>query len=325
MLAAIGWLIVHTSLGEPVRSWDETMSRNVALWRTSGWEDVSSAGTSAANTLPVVAGMVVVTAALAALRRWRDLLFIPLALALELSIFLTVNYLVARDRPDVPQLGGQPGTHSFPSGHVAASFVLWFGIAVLLGVGRWRWPWRILAWAVAAVPVLTVAFSRVYRGMHFTTDVMAGLLLGAVALGAAAVATRSSWLAAARRTEEVDSMTTVAVVCHAKKSMGGGLDELRSVLAHEGVEPLWFEVPKSRKAPAAVKEAVREGPTSSSSGAVTARSSAASTPSLASRSTWRSCLPARPTCWPPTSGSPPRSKRPCRSASTAGAGRSTSA
>ena len=54
-------------------------------------------------------------------------------------------------------------------------------------------------------------------------------------------------------------MTTVAVVCHAKKSMGGGLDELRSVLAHEGVEPLWFEVPKSRKAPAASKKAVRDG------------------------------------------------------------------
>ena len=37
------------------------------------------------------------------------------------------------------------------------------------------------------------------------------------------------------------------------------IDELRSVLAHEGVEPLWFEVPKSRKAPAAMKQAVREG------------------------------------------------------------------
>lgn len=201
VLAAVGWLLVHTSLGEPVRSWDETLSRNVSLGRTSGWEDISSAGTSGANTLPVVAGMVVVTGVLAVLRRWRDLLFIPLALALELSIFLTVNYVVARDRPDVPQLGGQPGTHSFPSGHVAATFVLWFGIAVLLGAGRWRWPWRLLAWAVASVPVVTVAFSRVYRGMHFTTDVMAGLLLGALALGAAAVATRSSWLAASTNQE----------------------------------------------------------------------------------------------------------------------------
>ena len=252
-LAAIGWLIVHTPLGEPVRTWDETLSRNVALWRTSGWEDVSSAGTSGADTLPVVAGMVVITAVLAALRRWRDLLFIPLALALELSIFLTVNYLVARDRPDVPQLGDQPGTHSFPSGHVAATFVLWFGIAVLLGVGRWRWPWRILAWALAALPVLTVAFSRVYRGMHFTTDVMAGL----AARGGGPRRRRGGHpFVVARRHDPQRGgrpMTTVAVVCHAKKSMGGGLDELRSVLAHEGVEPLWFEVPKSRKAPAAMK------------------------------------------------------------------------
>ena len=54
-------------------------------------------------------------------------------------------------------------------------------------------------------------------------------------------------------------MTTVAVVAHSKKSFGGGLDELRSVLAHEGVEPLWFEVSKSRKAPKAAREAVAKG------------------------------------------------------------------
>jgi YegS/Rv2252/BmrU family lipid kinase len=48
-------------------------------------------------------------------------------------------------------------------------------------------------------------------------------------------------------------------VAHAKKSFDGGLDELRSVLAHEGVEPLWLEVPKSRKAPKAVKQAMAEG------------------------------------------------------------------
>jgi undecaprenyl-diphosphatase len=195
VLLAAGWVIVHTSLGDPVRSWDETISRNISVGRTSGWSDYSDVGTSGANTVPVVIGMVVVTIVLAALRRWRDMLLVPLALAIELSTFLTVNYIVGRDRPNVAQLGGEPGTHSFPSGHVAATFVLWFGIALLLGSGRWRTPWRLLAWALAAVPVLTVAFSRVYRGMHFTTDVLAGLLLGAAALAAAAVATRSSWLA----------------------------------------------------------------------------------------------------------------------------------
>ncbi len=54
-------------------------------------------------------------------------------------------------------------------------------------------------------------------------------------------------------------MTKVAVVAHAKKTLGGGLDELRSVLAHEGLEPLWYEVPKSKKAPAAARHAIEEG------------------------------------------------------------------
>jgi diacylglycerol kinase family enzyme len=55
-------------------------------------------------------------------------------------------------------------------------------------------------------------------------------------------------------------MTSVAVVAHRGKSLGGGLDELRSELAHAGVEGLlWFEVPKSRKAPKQVAKAVAAG------------------------------------------------------------------
>ena len=55
-------------------------------------------------------------------------------------------------------------------------------------------------------------------------------------------------------------MTKVAVVAHAGKTFGGGLDELRSELAKHGIEkPLWFEVPKSKKAPKRVKQALDEG------------------------------------------------------------------
>jgi YegS/Rv2252/BmrU family lipid kinase len=55
-------------------------------------------------------------------------------------------------------------------------------------------------------------------------------------------------------------MTRVAVVAHAGKTFGGGLDELRSELAKQGIEkPLWFEVPKSKKAPKRVEQALDEG------------------------------------------------------------------
>jgi diacylglycerol kinase (ATP) len=52
----------------------------------------------------------------------------------------------------------------------------------------------------------------------------------------------------------------VAVVAHSGKTLGGGLLELRRLLEAEGVtEPLWSEVPKSRKAPAQVQLALDEG------------------------------------------------------------------
>jgi YegS/Rv2252/BmrU family lipid kinase len=52
----------------------------------------------------------------------------------------------------------------------------------------------------------------------------------------------------------------VAVVAHSGKSLGGGLPELRRVLEAEGVaDPFWCEVPKSRKAPAQVRRALKQG------------------------------------------------------------------
>ena len=55
-------------------------------------------------------------------------------------------------------------------------------------------------------------------------------------------------------------MTSVAVIAHAAKRLGGGLPELRRVLAREGVDdPLWAEVPKSRFAPARVQEMLDRG------------------------------------------------------------------
>ncbi|MGK5442486.1 diacylglycerol/lipid kinase family protein [Micromonospora sp. URMC 105] len=53
---------------------------------------------------------------------------------------------------------------------------------------------------------------------------------------------------------------TVAVVAHRKKTLGGGLDELRATLVAAGVERLlWYEVPKSRKAPKKARKALKKG------------------------------------------------------------------
>jgi diacylglycerol kinase (ATP) len=54
--------------------------------------------------------------------------------------------------------------------------------------------------------------------------------------------------------------SSVAVVAHSGKTFGGGLDELRDVLAREGFQtPLWYEVDKSRKAPKYARRAIARG------------------------------------------------------------------
>ena len=59
---------------------------------------------------------------------------------------------------------------------------------------------------------------------------------------------------------KVGATSKIAVVAHSGKTFGGGLPELRELLSNKGVtEPMWFEVPKSRKAPARIEEALEKG------------------------------------------------------------------
>jgi undecaprenyl-diphosphatase len=77
-----------------------------------------------------------------------------------------------------------PDSYSFPSGHAVAASALYITLALIAGHGERRQrPRRILVWSGVTVAVL-VAWSRVYLGVHYLSDVVGGLLLG----GAGAVA-----------------------------------------------------------------------------------------------------------------------------------------
>lgn len=77
-----------------------------------------------------------------------------------------------------------PDSYSFPSGHAVAASALYTTLALIAAQGERRQrPRRIIIWAGVLVPIV-VAWSRVYLGVHYLSDVVGGLLLG----GAGAVA-----------------------------------------------------------------------------------------------------------------------------------------
>jgi undecaprenyl-diphosphatase len=94
----------------------------------------------------------------------------------ELLLNNLLKVAVGRDRPDVMHLVGAGGL-SFPSGHSASAAAAWSTAALLLSHGRSRRVRAVLV-AIAATVAMAVATSRAMLGVHWVTDVVAGLLLG---------------------------------------------------------------------------------------------------------------------------------------------------
>ena len=65
-------------------------------------------------------------------RRWQRGRVPDLALLIEITVFLSVTFVVGAASPDVVRLNSTPATSSFPSGHTAAATVLFVGIAVIV-------------------------------------------------------------------------------------------------------------------------------------------------------------------------------------------------
>ena len=87
-----------------------------------------------------------------------------------------IKIVVRRDRPAVLQLMDVHG-FSFPSGHTAAAAACWSAVALVLGRDRPRAVRAVLAGGAALVAIV-VATSRALLGVHWVSDVVAGLALG---------------------------------------------------------------------------------------------------------------------------------------------------
>jgi membrane-associated phospholipid phosphatase len=186
VLVALGWLLSRVVHDDGIGRADSSLSRWLENRRTDRLDDVTAVTSEAGGTLTITI-LAVLTASYAAWawRRWREPMLVALAVIGEVGIFLLVTMLVDRERPPVEQLDEAPPTSSFPSGHTAAAIVLYGALAVLASERARSALVRGLFLTVAVVVPLVVAVSRLYRGMHYLTDVLGGVLLGTAWLYAA--------------------------------------------------------------------------------------------------------------------------------------------
>jgi membrane-associated phospholipid phosphatase len=120
--------------------------------------------------------------------------------------------IVDRPRPNIHRLTGFSGA-SFPSGHAATAAATFAAVAFLVGRGRTPRVKALLAAGAAAIAV-GVATTRVLLGVHWMTDVLAGLAIGWAWFAIASIAFGGRVLAFGRPAEVAEQ---AAQTVHANK------------------------------------------------------------------------------------------------------------
>ena len=183
--ALAGWVVAHLAEAWFLDNLDRPAVEFFARRHSSGTNAVFRAVTTMGAGWFVTAGVIV-----AALVSWwatrssRWPFFFLTVGAAQMAGHNALKALLRRPRPDldpVIEIGG----HAFPSGHATTSAGLFLAIALYVGTVAVRR--RSLVWGVATLLAASVALSRVYLGVHWPTDVVAGLGLGA---GIVAIAVR---------------------------------------------------------------------------------------------------------------------------------------
>ncbi|HEX4655202.1 MAG TPA: phosphatase PAP2 family protein [Mycobacteriales bacterium] len=167
-----------------MNSWDAHVERSVhAFVLGHRWVfHLASWLTHLGDPLVVTLATIALSAVLLARGARRAAVFVLAVRAVAIVADTGLKHAVDRTRPVLAHPLATAAGASFPSGHAFGSAALWGTFAALLPAPRWA---RL---ATAVVVPVVVAATRVLLGVHYVSDVLAGLLLGwaAAALGAKA-------------------------------------------------------------------------------------------------------------------------------------------
>ncbi|TWG82657.1 undecaprenyl-diphosphatase [Cupriavidus gilardii J11] len=171
------WLGLAVVAQAPLLRIDQAVFAGLQAWRTDGLDTVMVAITEFGGARISVAVGVAVFAWLAWRRAWAPAIYWAVALIGARLCVLALKTGIERARP--ASIYGGVESFSFPSGHATSSMVTYGFLAFLLCIGQ-RWRIRIPVLTLAITSVVAIGLSRLYLGMHWLSDVLAGYMLGMV-------------------------------------------------------------------------------------------------------------------------------------------------
>ena len=149
-------------------------------WFEEAMRDITALGSAPTLVIAVLA----VVGFLMLSKAWRPAIFTLVASGGGLIVSSLLKYTVDRPRPDLVPHGNLIYTTSFPSGHSMMSAVVYLTLAALAARLIERRRLKGYALGVAMILTLLIGVSRIYLGVHWPSDVLAGWVAGAAwALG----------------------------------------------------------------------------------------------------------------------------------------------
>jgi membrane-associated phospholipid phosphatase len=173
-----GGIAEDVATGDPLTVLDREIAAWLHLHATPALTD-AMIFVSLLASWPVATGICIFMAAYFIWKRsYYRLLALVLTIPAGMLLTVILKYAFHRSRPawDDPIL--LIGSFGFPSGHAMAATLLYGFLAAFIARKVRAWRWRVLVVLAAGMLIVLVGFSRLYLGVHYLTDVLAGMAAG---------------------------------------------------------------------------------------------------------------------------------------------------
>lgn len=169
-LAVFAWLAILIGRGQEV-FFDQPIRDAVHAHASPLWTTVFEAFTFV-GAPQIFYPAVLITMALAWRHHRRDMLRLGVVMAGAAVLDIGLKLAFHRTRPSPFFEVSLPSSYSFPSGHALYAMCLYGALAGLM-VGR-----RLVVYPLAALIIALIGLSRIYLGVHYPSDVLAGWAIG---------------------------------------------------------------------------------------------------------------------------------------------------